>query len=159
MVKITKKTTNVNKVLQKTGFTRVKQLSILELSNKTLNQKGKNMKNYNEINNNEIINEVNSIMNTVSEEKLNEIRKKWEIFYEMSQTFSEIVQIGFEEISEDGYDMNYIMDNYDENFESDLLVYDSVDDDSCGDTMYIMFDKNNHFYLVNREKEEVYFIK
>ena len=30
------------------------------------------MKNYNETNNNEIINEVNSIMNTVSEEKLNE---------------------------------------------------------------------------------------
>ena len=117
------------------------------------------MKNYNEINNNEIINEVNSIMNTVSEEKLNEIRKKWDIFYEMSQTFSEIVQIGFDEFSEDGYDMNYIMDNSDEEFESDLLVYESVYDDNCGDTMYIMFDKNNHFYLVNREKEEVYFIK
>ena len=117
------------------------------------------MKNYNEINNNEIINEVNSIMNTVSEEKLNEIRKKWDIFYEMSQTFSEIVKIGFDEFSEDGYDMNCIMDNSDEEFESDLLVYDSVFDDSSYDNLYIMFDKNNHFYLVNREKEEVYFIK
>ena len=49
------------------------------------------MKNYNETNNNEIINEVNSIMNTVSEEKLNEIRKKWEIFYEMFNEYSDIV--------------------------------------------------------------------
>ena len=117
------------------------------------------MKNYNEINNNEIINEVNSIMNTVSEEKLNEIRKNWKIFYKMSWDFSDMVKIGFDEISEDGYDMNCILDNSDEEFESDLLIYESVYDDDCGDNMYIMFDKNNHFYLVNREKEEVYFIK
>ena len=119
------------------------------------------MKNYNEINNNEFINEVNSIMNTVSEEKLNEIRKKWDIFYEMFIDYGDIVNgcSCYEEISEDGYDMNYIMDNYDEQFESDLLVYDSVYDDKSGDTMYIMFDKNNKFYLINREKEEVYFIK
>ena len=119
------------------------------------------MKYYNEINNNEFINEVNSIMNTVSEEKLNEIRKKWEIFYELFHEYNDIVNecCCFDEISEDGYDMNYIMDNYDEQFESDLLVYDCVYEDSCGDNMYIMFDKNNKFYLVNKEKEEVYFIK
>ena len=117
------------------------------------------MKNYNEINNNEIINEVNSIMNTVSEEKLNEIRKKWEIFYEMFIEYGDMVYQSscYDEISEDGYDINYILDDYDEKFESDMLVYDSLS--SCHDTMYIMFDKNNHFYLINREKEEVYFIK
>ena len=49
--------------------------------------------------------------------------------------------------------MNYIMDEYDEQLESDLLIYDYVDD------MYIMFDKNNKFYLVDKENEEVYFIK
>lgn len=119
------------------------------------------MKNYNEILNDETINEVNSIMNTVSEEKLNEIRKKWEIFYEMFIEYGDMVNqcSCFDEISEDGYDMNYILDNYDEEFESDLLVYDSVFDVSCYDNLYIMFDKNNKFYLVNREKEEVYFIK
>lgn len=117
------------------------------------------MKNYNEILNDEIVNEVNSIMNTVTEGKLNEIRKKWEIFYEMSSDFSDMVKIGFDEISEDGYDMNYIMDNSDEEFESDLLIYESVYVDSCDDTMFIMFDKNNHFYLVNRDEETVYFIK
>ena len=113
------------------------------------------MKNYNETNNNEIINEVNSIMNTVSEEKLNEIRKKWEIFYEMFFEYNDIVNecCCFDEISEDGYDMNYIMDECDEQLESDLLIYDYVDD------MYIMFDKNNKFYLVDKENEEVYFIK
>ena len=117
------------------------------------------MKNYNEINNNEIINEVNSIMKTVTEKKLNEIRKKWEIFYEMSSDFGDMIKMGFDEISEDGYDMNYIMYNSDEEFESDLLIYESVYVDSCDDTMYIMFDKNNHFYLVNRDEETVYFIK
>lgn len=117
------------------------------------------MKNYNEINNNEIINEVNSIMDTVTEEKLNEIRKKWEIFYEMSSDFSDMVKIGFDEFSEDGYDLNCIMDNSDEEFESDLLIYESVCVDSCYDTMFIMFDKNNKFYLVNRDEETVYFIK
>ena len=119
------------------------------------------MKNYNEILNDETINEVNSIMNTVSEEKLNEIRKKWDIFYEMIHEYNDIVYESscFDEISEDGYDMNYIMDDYDETFESDLLIYDSTYIKSCDATMYIMFDKNNHFYLVNREKEEVYFIK
>ena len=113
------------------------------------------MKNYNETNNNEIINEVNSIMNTVSEEKLNEIRKKWEIFYDMFHEYSDFVNecCCFDEISEDGYDINYIMDDCDEQFESDLLIYDYVDD------MYIMFDKNNKFYLVDKENEEVYFIK
>ena len=116
------------------------------------------MKNYNETNNNEIINEVNSIMNTVSEEKLNEIRKKWEIFYDMFHEYNDIVNecCCFDEISEDGYDMNYIMDNYDEQFESDLLIYDSL---YAADCMYIMFDKNNKFYLVDKENEEVYFIK
>ena len=117
------------------------------------------MMNYNEINNNEIINEVNSIMNTVTEEKLNEIRKNWEIFYKMSSDFSDMVNIGFDEMSEDGYDLNYIFDNSDEEFESDLLIYDSVYVDSCDDTMKIMFDKNNKFYLVNRDEETVYFIK
>ena len=117
------------------------------------------MKNINEINNNEIINEVNSIMNTVSEEKLNEIRKKWEIFYEMSSDFSDMIKIGFDEFTEDGYDMNCIMDNCDEEFESELLIYESVFVDSCDDTMFIMFDKNNKFYLVNRDEETVYFIK
>ena len=119
------------------------------------------MKNYNETNNNEIINEVNTIMNTVSEEKLNEIRKKWDIFYEMFIEYGDMVNqcSCFDEISEDGYDMNYILDNYDEKFESDLLIYDSTYDDKSGDTMYIMFDKNNKFYLVNRDEETVYFIK
>ena len=117
------------------------------------------MKNYNEINNIEIVNEVNSIMNTVSEEKLNEIRKKWEIFYEMSYDFGDMIKMSFDEISEDGYDLNYILDNSDEEFESDLLIYDSVCVDSCDDTMYIMFDKNNKFYLVNRDEETVYIIK
>ena len=117
------------------------------------------MKNYKETNNNELINEVNSIMNTVSEEKLNEIRKKWEIFYEMFIEYGDMVNqcSCYDEISEDGYDINYILDDYDDKFESDLLVYDSLL--SCYDTMYIMFDKNNHFYLINRDKEEVYFIK
>ncbi len=117
------------------------------------------MKNINEINNNEIINEVNSIMNTVSEEKLNEIRKKWEIFYEMSSDFSDMIKIGFDEITKDGYDINYILDDYDDKFESELLIYESVYVDSCDDTMYIMFDKNNKFYLVNRDEKTVYFIK
>lgn len=119
------------------------------------------MKNYNETKNNEIINEVNSIMNTVSDEKLNEIRKKWEIFYEMFIEYGDMVYQSscYDEISEDGYDMNYILDNYDEKFESDLLVYDSVYIKSCDATMYIMFDKNNKFYLVNRDEETVYFIK
>ena len=113
------------------------------------------MKNYKETNSNEIINEVNSIMNTVSEEKLNEIRKKWEIFYDMFHEYNDIVNecCCFDEISEDGYDMNYIMDECDEQLESDLLLYDYVDD------MYIMFDKNNKFYLVDKENEEIYFIK
>ena len=117
------------------------------------------MKNINEINNNEIINEVNSIMNTVSEEKLNEIRKKWEIFYEMSNDFGDMVKTVFDEISEDGYDMNCIMDTSDEYIESEMLIYESVIVDSCDDTMFIMFDKNNKFYLVNRDEETVYFIK
>lgn len=134
---------------------------IILVKTKNLIKKENNMKNYNEILNDETINEVNSIMNTVSEEKLNEIRKKWDIFYEMFHEYGDIVNdcSCFDEISEDGYDMNYIMDNYDEQFESDLLVYDSVFDDKSLDTMYIMFDKNNKFYLINREKEEVYFIK
>ena len=159
MVKITKKTTNVNNILQLYGFTRVKQISIFNLLKQNTKQKGKNMKNYTEIKNNEIINEVDSIMNTVSEEKLNEIRKKWEIFYEMFIEYGDMVYQSscYDEISEDGYDINYILDDYDEKFESDMLVYDSLS--SCLDTMYIMFDKNNHFYLINREKEEVYFIK
>ena len=116
------------------------------------------MKNYKETNNNEIINEVNSIMNTVSEEKLNEIRKKWDVFYEMFNEYSDFVTecCCFDEISEDGYDINYIMDECDEQFESDLLMYDSL---YYGDCMYIMFDKNNKFYLVDKENEEVYFIK
>ncbi len=117
------------------------------------------MKNYNEIKNNEFINEVNSIMNTVSEEKLNEIRKKWDIFYEMYIEYGDMVYQSscYDEISEDGYDINYILDDYDDKFESDLLIYDSLL--CCNDSMYIMFDKNNHFYLINRDKEDVYFIK
>ena len=116
------------------------------------------MKNYKETNNNEIINEVNSIMNTVSEEKLNEIRKKWEIFYEMFNEYSDFVTecCCFEEISEDGYDVNYVMDECDERLESDLLMYESLYE---GDRMYIMFDKNNKFYLVDKENEEIYLIK
>ena len=119
------------------------------------------MKNYNEINNKELINEINSIMNTVTEEKLNEIRKKWDIFYEEFINYGDIVNgcSCYDEISEDGYDMNYLTDNYDEQFESDLLVYDTVFDSETREDMYIMFNKNNKFYLVNREREEVYFIK
>ena len=119
------------------------------------------MKNYNEINNNELINEVNSVMNTVTEEKLNEIRKKWDIFYEEFIKYGDIVNgcSCYDEISEDGYDMNYLTDNYDEQFESDVLVYDTVFDSETREDMYIMFNKNNKFYLVNREREEVYFIK
>ena len=119
------------------------------------------MKNYTETKNEEIVNEVNSIMNTVSEEKLNEIRKKWEIFYEMFIEYGDMVNqcSCYDEFSEDVYDMNYILDNYDEKFESDLLIYDSEYIKSCDATMYIMFDKNNHFYLINRDEETVYFIK
>ena len=77
----------------------------------------------------------------------------------MSSDFGDMINMGFDEMSEDGYDLNCIFDNSDEEFESDLLIYDSVYVDSCDDTMKIMFDKNNKFYLVNRDEETVYFIK
>ena len=40
------------------------------------------MKNYNEINNEEIVNEVNSIMKTVTEDKLNKLHNEWRDSYE-----------------------------------------------------------------------------
>ena len=35
----------------------------------------------------------------------------------------------------------------------------AMDEGYTREDMYIMFNKNNKFYLVNREREEVYFIK
>ena len=48
------------------------------------------MKNYKETNNNEIINEVNSIMKTVTEEKLNKLHNEWRDSYERSRFLQKI---------------------------------------------------------------------
>ena len=127
------------------------------------------MKNYNEINNNEIVNEVNSIMETVTDEKINELRDEWKKSFERNpDIWKDDNEFGlnlfnmFDENSEHKKEFNE--DNkytitYETLFEDELDEDDDDYFDELRELYTIEFDKNNHFYLVNLKHDELYFIK
>ena len=127
------------------------------------------MKNYNEINNNEIINEVNSIMKTVTEEKINELRDEWKNSFERNpdiwkddNKFGLNLSKMFDENSEHKKEFNE--DNtytitYETLFEDELDEDDDDYFDELRELYTIEFDKNNHCYLVNVKHNELYFSK
>ena len=127
------------------------------------------MKNYTEINKEEIINEVNSIMNTVSEEKLNELRDDWKKSFERNPdiwkddsefglNLSNMFGENSEHKNEFNEDNKYTI-TYETLFEDELDEDDDDYFDELRELYTIEFDKNNHFYLVNVNHDELYFIK
>ena len=127
------------------------------------------MKNYNEINNEEIINEVDSIMNTVTDEKINELHDEWKKSFERNPEIWEgdneyglNLSKMFDENSEHQKEFNeenkYTI-TYETLFEDELDEDDDDYFDELRELYTIEFDKNNHFYLVNEKHDELYFIK
>lgn len=127
------------------------------------------MKNYNEINNDEIINEVDYIMETVTEDKLNELRDEWKNSYERSPeiwkgcneyglNLSKMFDDNSEHQKEFNEDNKYTI-TYETLFEDELDNDDDDYVDELRELYTIEFDKNNHFYLVNLSTDELYIIK
>ena len=127
------------------------------------------MKNYNEIKNEEIINEVNSIMNTVTDEKINELRDEWKKSFERNPeiwegdneyglNLSKMFYENSEHQKEFNEENKYTI-TYETLFEDELDEDDDDYFDELRELYTIEFDKNNHFYLVNEKHDELYFIK
>ena len=127
------------------------------------------MKNYNEINNEEIVNEVNSIMNTVTEDKLNKLHNEWRDSYERNPeiwkgdneygiNLSEMFDENSEHQKEFNEENKYTI-TYETLFEDELDNEDEDYSDEFQKLYSIEVDKNNHFYLVNTSTDELYIIK
>ena len=127
------------------------------------------MKNYNEINNEEIINEVDYIMNTVTDEKINELRDEWKKSFERNPeiwegdneyglNLSKMFYENSEHQKEFNEENKYTI-TYETLFEDELDEDDDDYFDELRELYTIEFDKNNHFYLVNEKHDELYFIK
>ena len=169
MVKVTKKTTNVNKVLQKNRVYKSQTNKYIRTIKQNLKKGISPMKNYNEINNEEIVNEVNYIMNTVTEDKLNKLHNEWKDSYERNpeiwkgdNEYGINLSKMFDENSEHQKEFNeenkYTI-TYETLFEDELDNEDEDYPDEFQKLYSIEVDKNNHFYLVNTSTDELYIIK